>query len=215
MSHNWYERHILPWLVDVACGIRPVWRQRQKVVPLARGRVLEIGIGTGLNLEHYGRSRIEKIVGLDPGVEMHPRARERSRRARLDVELVGLSAERIPYEDGSFDTVVVTFALCTIADPGAALEEMRRVLRPGGTLIFCEHGLAPEASVQRWQHRLTPVWSKLAGGCHLDRDIPALLRDAGFQSHDLRSAYLPGPRLLTYNYWGTATAAPGADAGSP
>lgn len=215
MSHNWYERHILPWLVDIACGIRPVRRQRQKVVPLARGRVLEIGIGTGLNLEHYDKARIEKIVGLDPGVEMHPRARKRSRRAQLDVELVGLSAERIPYDDGSFDTVVVTFALCTIADPRAALQEMRRVLRPGGTLIFCEHGLAPEESVRRWQHRLTPVWSKLAGGCHLDRDIPALLRDAGFRSPDLQSAYLPGPRPLAYNYWGTATAAPEAAAGSP
>jgi ubiquinone/menaquinone biosynthesis C-methylase UbiE len=146
---------------------------------------------------------------------MHPRARERSRRAQLDVELVGLSADQFPYEDGSFDTVAVAFALCIIADLRAALREMRRVLRPGGTLIFYEHGLAPEASVQRWQHRLTPVWPKLAGGCHLDRDISALLRDAGFRSRDRRCGYLPGPRLLTYNFWGTATAAPEADAGSP
>jgi len=212
MGQNWYERHILPWLVDIACSVRPVRRQRQKVVPLAQGRVLEIGIGTGLNLEHYDKARIEKIVGLDPGLEMHPQARRRSRESGLKVELVGLSAERIPYEDRSFDTVLVTYALCTIADPSAALKEMRRVLRPGGTLIFCEHGLAPDASVRRWQARLTPLWAKLAGGCHLDRDIPALLKEAGFQSADIEQMYLPGPRPLTYNYWGTAVAAHDVDA---
>jgi ubiquinone/menaquinone biosynthesis C-methylase UbiE len=211
MAHNWYERHVLPWLVDIACSVRPVWRQRQKVVPLAQGRVLEIGIGTGLNLEHYDKARIAKIVGLDPGLEMHPQARRRSRRAGLEVELVGLSAEKIPYDDRSFDTVLATYALCTIADPGAALKEMRRVLKPGGRLIFCEHGLAPDAAVRRWQGRLTPLWAKVAGGCHLDRDIPRLLKDAGFQSADMQQMYLPGPRPLTYNYWGTAVVAKDAD----
>jgi len=206
MAHNWYERHVLPWLVDVACSVRPVWRQRHRVVPLASGRVLEIGIGTGLNLEHYDKARIEKIVGLDPGLEMHPQARRRSQRAGIDVELVGLSAERIPYDDGSFDTVLVTYALCTIADPATALGEMRRVLRAGGRLIFCEHGLAPDAAVRRWQSRLTPWWARLAGGCHLDRDIPRLLKEAGFESEDMQAMYLPGPRALTYNYWGTAVA---------
>lgn len=209
MSHNWYERHVLPWLVDLACGVRPVRRQRQKVVPLAQGRVLEIGIGTGLNLAHYDKARIGQIVGLDPGLEMHPQARRRSRRAGIEVELVGLSAERIPYDDASFDTVLVTFSLCTIAEPVAALQEMRRVLKPGGRLIFCEHGLAPDASVRRWQRRLTPLWSKVAGGCHLDRDIPRLLQEAGFRVDDLQQTYLPGPRPLTYNYWGTAVPSPG------
>jgi ubiquinone/menaquinone biosynthesis C-methylase UbiE len=207
MGHNWYERHVLPWLVDIACSVQPVWRQRQKVVPLAQGRVLEIGIGTGLNLEHYDQARIEKIVGLDPGLEMHPKARRRSRQAGLEVELVGLSAERIPYDDRSFDTVLVTYALCTIADPLAALKEMRRVLKPGGRLVFCEHGLAPDASVRRWQARLTPLWARVAGGCHLDRDIPGLLKAAGFRSVDIEQMYLPGPRPLTCNYWGTAVAA--------
>lgn len=201
---NWYERHLLPYLLDFACGIRPVRQQRDKVVPLATGRVLEVGIGTGLNLEHYDKGRVEKVVGLDPGLEMHRLAAQRVRKSGIPVELVGLSAERIPFDDGSFDSVLVTYTLCTIPDPVAALREMRRVLKPGGRLIYCEHGLAADPSVQAWQHRLTPVWGRLAGGCHLDRDIPALLRAAGFQLPDMQAMYLPGPRPLTYNYWGTA-----------
>ena len=203
---NWYERHVLPYLTDIACGCKPIRRQRRKIVPLARGRVLEIGIGTGLNLEHYDKSRVEKIVGVDPALEMHRLARKRIAKAALPVELVALSAEKIPFEAGIFDTVVVTYSLCTIPDPLAALGEMRRVLKPGGKLIFCEHGLAPDPSVRRWQERLTPLWSKVAGGCHLNRDIPALLTEAGFRSGDMQTMYLPGPRPLTYNYWGTAEA---------
>ena len=203
---NWYERHVLPYLTDLACGVKPIRRQRRKVVPLARGRVLEIGIGTGLNLEHYDKARVDKIVGVDPALEMHRLARKRIAKAGMPVELVGLSAEKIPFEAGTFDTVVVTYSLCTIPDPLAALGEMRRVLKPGGRLIFCEHGLAPDPSVRRWQDRLTPLWSKVAGGCHLNRDIPALLKEAGFRSTDMETMYLPGPRPLTYNYWGTAEA---------
>lgn len=203
---NWYERHLLPYLIDMACGIGPVQKQREKVVPLAHGRVLEIGIGTGLNLPHYDAARVDHIVGLDPGTEMHPLAQKRLEASGLAVELVGLSAERIPYDDASFDSVLVTFSLCTIPDPVAALREMRRVLKPQGRLIFCEHGRAPDASVARWQDRLTPVWSKFAGGCHLNRDIPALLDQAGFVCEDLQTMYLPGPRPLTFNYWGTAVA---------
>jgi ubiquinone/menaquinone biosynthesis C-methylase UbiE len=201
---SWYERYVLPYVIDIACGLKPVRQQREKVVPLARGRVLEIGIGTGLNLEHYDKAKIEKIVGLDPALEMHRLARKRLRKAGLSVELVGLSAERIPFEDASFDTVLVTYTLCSIPDPVAALREMRRVLKPGASLVFCEHGLAPDASVQRWQDRLTPIWSKLGGGCQLNRDIPRLLSEAGLHSADMQSMYLPGPRPLTYNYWGTA-----------
>ena len=205
---GWYERHLLPYLIDLACGIKPVRRQRRKVVPQARGRVLEIGIGTGLNLEHYDKARIGQLVGLDPSLEMHRLARKRMAKAGLDVELVGLSAETIPFDAAAFDTVLVTYTLCTIPDPVAALKEMRRVLKPGGKLIFCEHGKAPDASVQRWQDRLTPLWSKFAGGCQLNRDIPALLAQGGFRSDDLETMYLPGPRPLTFNYWGTARASP-------
>lgn len=203
---GWYDRHVLPYLIDFACGIKPVRRQRRKVVPRAYGRVLEIGIGTGLNLEHYDKARVGKLVGLDPSPEMHRLARKRMARTGLDVELVTLSAEQIPFEPGSFDTVLVTYSLCTIPDPVAALREMRRVLKPGGLLVFCEHGRAPDASVRRWQDRLTPTWSKFAGGCHLNRDIPALLAQGGFRCDDLETMYLPGPRPLTFNYWGTARA---------
>ena len=204
MAANWYERNVLPYLIDAACGIGPVRRQREKVVPLARGRVLEIGIGTGLNLAHYDRARVGSIVGLDPALEMHPLARRRMRKAGLEVELVALSAERIPFDEASFDTVVMTFTLCSIPDAGAALGEIRRVLKKEGSLLFCEHGLAPEESVRGWQRRLTPLWSRLAGGCRLDRDIGALLNEAGFRASDLQTMYLPGPRALTFNYWGTA-----------
>ncbi len=205
-TRSWYDRHVLPYLVDAACGLRAVRRQRGKVVPRAEGTVLEVGIGTGLNLEHYDKARVARLVAVDPGLEMHPLARLRARRAGLAIALVGLSAERLPFDDVTFDTVLVTYALCTIPDPHAALLEMRRVLKRDGRLVFCEHGLAPDAAVARWQHRLTPLWARVAGGCHLDRDVPRLLREAGFRSPDLQTAYLSGPRVLTFNYWGTAVA---------
>ena len=206
MSDNWYDRHILPYMIDLACGIKPVDRQREKVVPQAQGRVLEIGIGTGLNLRHYDQDKVERLIGLDPAVQMHRLAEKRRAESGMKVELVGLSAEKIPLDDASFDTVVITFTLCSIPDPVAALKEMRRVLVPGGTLLYCEHGAAPDADVRKWQDRVTPWWKKIAGGCHLNRDIPALLKEAGFTVETLEQMYLPGPKMLTYNYWGQARA---------
>ena len=203
---GWYDRHILPYLIDLACGVKDVREQRKKVVPLARGRVLEIGIGTGLNLAHYDKSKVREIVGLDPALEMHRLAKKRVAQSGLRVSLVGLSAETIPFDDAGFDTVLMTYTLCSIPDPVPALKEMRRMLKPGGVLIFCEHGASPDASVRRWQDRLTPPWSKIAGGCRLNRDIPQLLKEAGLRSTDMETAYLRGPRPLTYHFWGTASA---------
>jgi SAM-dependent methyltransferase len=205
MSENWYDRHILPYLIDLACGIGPVGRQREKVVPQARGRVLEIGIGTGRNIPYYDRSRVSQVVGVDPALRMHHLAEKRIRETGLPVELIGLSAEKLPVADASFDTVVCTYTLCTIPDPLAALAEMKRVLVPGGRLLFSEHGVAPDADVARWQARLQPLWKPLAGGCHLNRDIPLLLQEAGFHTQ-LQSAYIPGPRVVSYHYWGQAQA---------
>ena len=215
MSGSWYERHILPHALDFACGLPMVGRMRAQVVPLAQGCVLEVGIGTGLNMRYYDKTRVTRITALDPALELHPLARQRIDDAGLEVNLLGLSAEKIPLPDASFDTVLITYTLCTIPDPLAALHEMRRVLAPGGQLLYCEHGRAPDESVRRWQDRLQPVWGKLAGGCHLGRDIPGLLRSAGFELPDLHTRYLPGPRPMTFHYWGVAHAKPSPDARNP
>ena len=200
---NWYDRHVLPWLIDIACGLPMVQAQRRLLVPQARGRVLEIGMGTGRNLPFYDRNQLTQLVGVDPALQMHRLAQRRSARAGLDVELVGLSAERLPLPDDHFDTVVCTYTLCSIPDPAAALHEVRRVLKPGGLFLFCEHGRAPDPALARWQERIQPYWMPLAGGCHLDRDVPALLREAGLDAQ-VDQGYLSGPRLLTYHFWGQA-----------
>ncbi len=204
---SWYDRHVLPYLLDFACGLSPIARQRRKVIPQAAGRVLEIGIGTGLNLAFYDRAKVERLVGIDPATEMHALARKRSQRLGLPVELLQLSAEEVPVESGFFDTVICTYTLCSVSSPDQALREMRRVLRPGGKLLFAEHGLAPDAPVAKWQARLEPYWSRIAGGCHLTRDVPRLLAEAGF-SADMEAGYVAWPRSLAYNFVGTASAVP-------
>jgi ubiquinone/menaquinone biosynthesis C-methylase UbiE len=202
---SWYDRVVLPHLLDLACGVKPIARQREKLIPLAQGRVLEVGIGTGLNMPFYDPTRVTSIVGVDPALAMHRLARRRIERAGLQVELVGLSAQSLPLPDRSFDSVVCTYTLCTIPDPLAALAEMRRVLMPGGRLLFSEHGLAPDESVRRWQARLQPLWGRFSGGCRLSQDVPALLKAAGFDPV-VQSRYLPGPRFLSFHYWGQAQA---------
>jgi SAM-dependent methyltransferase len=202
---SWYERHVLPWLLDAACSLPVVAAQRLKVIPRAAGRVLEVGIGTGLNLPFYDKGRIASLVGIDPALQLHPLARRRSSRAGIPVQLEALAAERLPFAAASFDCVVCTYTLCTVPDPAAALAEMRRVLRPGGKLLFAEHGLAPEPSVARWQRRVEPWWTRVAGGCHLTRDVPLLLRDAGFRA-SIDAQYVARPKILAYTFWGEATA---------
>ncbi len=200
-----YSKYILPKVVHLTCSIKPAMRQREKVVPLARGRVLEIGIGSGLNLPYYDASKVTKLWGLDPSPEMTRMAEKAARSARFDVEFIGLPGEEIPLEDDSVDTVLMTYTLCTILDTEQALRQMARVLKPGGEFIFCEHGAAPDPSVRRWQDRLTPIWKRLGGGCHLNRAIPNLITQGGFRISEIHTMYLPGWRPATFNYWGRAT----------
>ncbi|MGY4532950.1 ubiquinone/menaquinone biosynthesis C-methylase UbiE [Pseudomonas sp. TE3786] len=201
---GFYDRHILPHLIDLACGMGAVMKARAQIVPQAHGRVLEIGIGSGLNLEFYDAAKVQQIVGVDPSADMQALARERAARISIPVEMIALELGQIQAPAASFDSIVCTFTLCTIPDAVAALKEMRRVLKPGGRLWFCEHGKAPDLPVLRWQNRLTPIWKPLAGGCHLNRDIPELITAGGFRIGDVQSRYLKGPKPMTFVYSGWA-----------
>ena len=203
---GFYDKHILPHFINCACGTKPIMHQRQKVVPMARGTVLEIGIGTGLNLPYYDAAQVDHLIGLDPSEKSWELAGKRAAGLDFKLDFVGLPGEQIPLDDDSIDTVMVTYSLCTIPDPVTALKGMGRVLRPGGKLVFCEHGLAPDAGVQKWQARINPLWMKIAGGCHLNRNIPDLLEAGGFSIDGIDTMYLPStPRIASYNYWGTAS----------
>lgn len=204
MIRAWYDQTVLPALIELACGQSSVEEQRRALIPQAQGRVLEIGFGTGLNLPFYDRARVQSLAGVDPSPAMRPRAEPRAREAGFPVTLLTAAAEDLPVPDAAFDTAVSTYTLCSVADPAAALRRLRRALKPGGTLLFSEHGLSPDASVRRWQRRLDRAWPSVAGGCHLTRDIPALLREAGFELLDLRQQYLPGPRPWTWHSSGRA-----------
>lgn len=200
---NFYERHVLPHVVDLVCGLPAFENQRRRLVPEARGQVLEIGIGTGRNIPHYHKPDVACICGVDPG--LHAKARRRAADKGIEVKELPLSAERIPVDPHSFDTVVCTFSLCTIPDPAAALAEMRRVLKPEGQLLFAEHGAAPDPEVRRWQDRLTPYWKTIGGGCHLNRSMHTLVEESGFHIHAGWQGYVKGPKFLSYFYTGTAT----------
>jgi len=202
-----YASYVLPRLMDRALQSPVVAAERAKCVPRASGRVLEVGIGSGLNLPFY-RPTVETLCGLDPSVDLWRLATARVARTPFPVEFVGASAERLPIADASFDAVVTTFTLCTIPDPPAALGEISRVLKPDGRLLFVEHGRAPDARVCGWQDRLTPLWRRLAGGCHLNRKIDELIVSAGFSIVEMDARYSAFPKLHGYFFAGTATRSP-------
>jgi len=200
---GFYDRFILPRLIDLTCRCKVATERRAALVPRASGAVLEVGVGSGLNLGFYSAS-VTRLVAVDPSEEMLSIARKRTAGAAFPVDLRRESADALSLEDRSVDTIVMTFTLCSIPEPLRALREMRRVLKPGGRLLFVEHGLAPDAGVRRWQERLNPLWNRLAGGCNLNRQVDVLLGEGGFRLAELHADYLPGPRLLTYAYQGSA-----------
>jgi len=198
-----YQEQILPILINFSMRQKNLAAYRRRVVPAAQGRVLEIGIGSGLNLPFYSPT-VQQVIGLDPSPKLLAMARRTERPGSGKVEFVEGSAEEIPLEDASIDTVVTTWTLCSVPDASRALGEMRRVLRPAGRLLFVEHGRAPDPSVVRWQDRLTPIWKRIGGGCHLNRAIGVLIEGAGFQFDRLETGYMRGPKPMTFMYEGSA-----------
>jgi ubiquinone/menaquinone biosynthesis C-methylase UbiE len=200
-----YSAWLLPRITDLVMQQKQMIPFRARIGSAAAGRVLDVGVGSGLNLAFYG-DKTERVYGVDPSSELLRFAEKRARKAAIPVELLLGSSEALALEDKSIDTVVLTFTLCTIGAPAAALAEMRRVLKPRGRLLFAEHGRAPEPSVARWQDRLTPVWKRVAGGCHLNRKPDDLIWSAGFRVDTLETGYLKGPRPMGFVYSGSASA---------
>ncbi|MEM9621891.1 MAG: class I SAM-dependent methyltransferase [Pseudomonadota bacterium] len=201
-----YEKYILPKLIDVACSQPPMTALRQRYVQQASGDVLEIGIGSGLNLEHYADG-VRSITGIDPAAELTVKAQQRASRLSVPVDVLGVSGESLPLDNNAVDSIVCTWTLCSIPNPYRAAEEMRRVLKPGGQLIFVEHGRADDASVAKWQRRIEPLWKVIGGGCHLTRRADELLRNAGFRITQQESGYEPGPKVAAFMIHGLATPA--------
>jgi ubiquinone/menaquinone biosynthesis C-methylase UbiE len=202
---NFYDERILPHFINGLCSLRSIARQRQKVVPLAEGKVLEVGMGAGLNLPFYDSEKVDFIWGLEPSEGMRKCVGKNLGLTRIPMEWLPFRADDIPLEDRSVDTVLLTYTLCTIPDCAASLRQMLRVLKPMGRLVFCEHGAAPDEGTRRWQTRFTPYWKRIAGGCHLDRPIPDYIEEAGFRITRMESEYLRGvPRIAGFTYWGIA-----------
>jgi ubiquinone/menaquinone biosynthesis C-methylase UbiE len=200
---SFYDRRVLPWVIELSMRNKEARRYRERVIPQATGRVLEVGIGSGLNLPFYGAG-VRHLFALEPSPQLRKMAGPRTEGVRFTVEFLDRSAEEIPIEPASVDTVVTTWTLCTIPDAIGALQEMKRVLKPGGVLLFVEHGLAPDAGVRAWQRRLNPLWNRIGGGCNLDRKIDALIVRSGFRLAELQTEYIKGLKPLSFTYSGRA-----------
>jgi len=200
---SFYRERILPHLIQMSMNQAHFEPYRRRVTSAARGRVLEIGVGSGLNLPLYPPDA--NVVGLDPSTTLLSMARAVAASHSRSIELIEGTAESIPLPDHSVDTIVTTWTMCSIPNLPATLSEMRRVLKADGRLLFAEHGRSPEANVERWQNRLTPLWKRIAGGCHLNRPIEQLIVAAGFRIDGLKTGYMKGPKPMTFLYEGEAS----------
>ena len=205
MIKTWYEKFFLPKVCDKCCSTKPINYQRNKVVPLAKGVVLEIGIGSGLNIPFYNRNNIRKIIGLDPSEELNFLANKVAKKNNIEIDFIISGAEDIALPDNSVDTILITYTLCTIPDLDNSMAEMKRVLKSDGKFIFCEHGIAPDQNIVKWQSRINPIWKAIMGGCNINRNIPKIISDSGFHITNITEMYLPStPKIVGYNYWGFA-----------
>lgn len=206
MIKSAYENYVLPKLLDTCCSTKPINYQREKIVPNASGTVLEIGIGSGLNIPFYNISKIDKIYGLDPSIQLCKKAIKKAKEINMNIDFLFEGAEEIKLKSNSIDTVLITYTLCSIPNPMDALKEIKRVMRSDGNILFCEHGIAPDIKVSKWQNRINPIWGKLFGGCNINRDIPSIISNSGFKVQNLEQMYLPStPKIVGYNYWGSAS----------
>ena len=205
MISNFYDRNILPRLCNCCCSIGPIEKQRKKIVPSAKGVVLEVGIGTGLNLPFYNKNNVTKIIGLDPSEHLTDVAKVVAEEVDVNLELIHSGAEKINLGDNSVDTVLITYTLCTIPDIKSSISEIKRVLKNNGNFIFCEHGKSPDRCIANIQSFINPIWGIIFGGCNINRDIPKIIHDADFKIDSIEQMYLPGtPKFVGYNYWGVA-----------
>lgn len=202
---NWYDEHVVPRLIRCACSGPAIMKIREKVVPLAEGNVFEIGCGGGINQGFYDTARITSYAGLDPSEKGLEFAREAAARKGWKADIRQGFGEEIPFADNTFDTVVCTYTLCSVGDQARTIGELRRILKPGGKLLFAEHGRAPDAGVAKWQDRIEPVWKRLAGGCHLTRPISTAIAGGDLAVHALGERYAPKtPRWAGWMEWGEA-----------
>ena len=200
-----YDKYILPYVLNCTCGQKPFVKQRQKLVPMAKGKVLEVGIGSGLNMPYFDTSKIISVVGIDPSEELIQLAEKRIDDSMPVVDFVISKAEEMQFNDNTFDTVLITYTMCTVDDVSASLMQIKRVLKSDGQLLFCEHGLAPDEKIVKWQNRINKFWPTISGGCNINKNIPHLIGEAGFTISNMEQMYLPKtPKILGYNYWGTA-----------
>ena len=202
---KFYEKYVLPKIINCACGTKPILIQRQKIVPSASGVILEIGVGSGVNIPYYSNSNVKKLIGLDLQQDNWDQAYKIAKKSDISIDLLQGDGEELPIPNNSIDTVLITYTMCTIPNVQRSLAEIKRVLNREGKLLFCEHGLAPDKNVQKWQNKLNPIWKKCLGGCNLNRNIPELVLKSGFLFESINEMYIPStPKFIGYNYWGTA-----------
>lgn len=199
-----YNKYVLPNAIVWACKQKSSMKQREKIIPLASGNVLEIGIGSGLNLPFYNKNKVRHLTAIDPSAAIWKKNSFDTNTLGFEFDFIEAFSENIPAANNSFDTVVITYALCTIQDTDKAFDEIKRVLKKDGKLLFCEHGKAPDKGIERWQNMLNPFWKKIGGGCNLNRDIPFMIEHNGFKILKLEKMYIPGWKPASFNYWGIA-----------
>jgi SAM-dependent methyltransferase len=200
-----YDKYVCPHLINYAMRMKPFRKQREKVIPSASGRVLEIGIGSGLNFNYYNKENVSEVFAVEPDGILLEKAQQNAKINNINLNVQQLKAEELPFDNNSFDTIISTYTMCSIPDLSSAMSEINRVVKPNGKLLFSEHGKSPDMNVFRWQKRMNGIQKRIAGGCHLDVDIPNEIIKANFKLNKIDSMYVPGPKFLSYHYWGVAS----------